>query len=104
MYQFIDLEAQGESCHRAKAGTPMKLVIVAAKQKKKFEAITDSKHNLPVVPNLNTYIWKSDRRAPSVLLIVPNTLHHKNYCATTLNAVTLKQFSPQDNILMTTCD
>ncbi|MCG2748889.1 MAG: hypothetical protein L6365_15315 [Desulfobulbaceae bacterium] len=30
----------------------MKLAGVAAKQKKKFKATTDSKHNLPVAPNL----------------------------------------------------
>ena len=30
----------------------MKLADVAAKQKKKFKATTDSKHNLPVAPNL----------------------------------------------------
>ena len=47
-----DLEAQGESCGRTKAGTLMKLAGVAAKQKKKFKATTDSKHNLPVAPNL----------------------------------------------------
>ena len=47
-----DLEAQGESCGRTKAGTLMKLAGVAAKQKKKFKATTDSKHNLPIAPNL----------------------------------------------------
>jgi transposase InsO family protein len=47
-----ELEAQGESCGRTKAGTLMKLAGVEAKQKKKFKATTDSKHNLPVAPNL----------------------------------------------------
>lgn len=47
-----ELEAQGESCGRTKAGTLMKLAQVAAKQKKKFKATTDSKHNLTVAPNL----------------------------------------------------
>ncbi len=47
-----DLEAQGESCGRTKAGTLMKLAGVEAKQRKKFKATTDSKHNLPVAPNL----------------------------------------------------
>ncbi len=47
-----ELEAQGESCGRAKAGTLMKLAGVEAKQRKKFKATTDSKHNLPVAPNL----------------------------------------------------
>ena len=47
-----EIEAHGSSCGRAKAGTLMKLADVAAKQKKKFKATTDSKHNLPVAPNL----------------------------------------------------
>jgi len=47
-----ELESQGESCGRAKAGTLMKLAGVEAKQKKKFKATTDSKHDLPVAPNL----------------------------------------------------
>jgi len=47
-----ELEAQGESCKRTKAGTLMKLAGATAKQKKKFKATTDSKHNLPVAPNL----------------------------------------------------
>lgn len=55
----------------------MKMAGVAAKQKKKFKATTDSKHNLPVAPNLLnrqfevekpdkvyvsdiTYIWTND--------------------------------------------
>jgi len=48
----IEIEAFGFSCGRFKAGTVMKLAGVAAKQKKKFKATTDSKHNLPVAPNL----------------------------------------------------
>ena len=47
-----ELEAQGESCGRRKAGTLMKLAGVYAKQRKKFRATTDSKHNLPIAPNL----------------------------------------------------
>jgi len=47
-----ELKSQGESCGRGKAGTLMKLAGVVAKQKKKFKATTDSKHNLPVAPNL----------------------------------------------------
>ena len=47
-----ELEAQGESCGRTKAGTLMRLAGVEAKQKKKFKATTDSKHDLPVAPNL----------------------------------------------------
>ncbi|VEN73288.1 conserved hypothetical protein [Candidatus Desulfarcum epimagneticum] len=47
-----ELEAQGESCGRAKAGTLMKLAGVEVKQRRKFKATTNSKHNLPVAPNL----------------------------------------------------
>ncbi len=47
-----ELEAQGESCGRAKAATLMRLAGVTAKQKKKFKATTDSKHDFPVAPNL----------------------------------------------------
>lgn len=49
----IEVEAHGGSpCGRFKAATLMKKAGVAAKQKKKFKATTDSKHNLPVAPNL----------------------------------------------------
>jgi transposase InsO family protein len=47
-----EIEAHGSACGRFKAGTLMKLAGVAAKQKKKFKVTTDSKHNLPVAPNL----------------------------------------------------
>ncbi len=47
-----EIEAHGISCGRTKAGTLMNLAGVAAKQKKKFKATTNSKHNLPVAPNL----------------------------------------------------
>lgn len=47
-----EIEAHGSACGRTKAGTLMKLAGVAAKQKKKFKVTTDSKHNLPVAPNL----------------------------------------------------
>jgi transposase InsO family protein len=47
-----ELEAQGESCGRAKAGTLMRLAAVTAKQEKKFKATTDSKHSLAVAPVL----------------------------------------------------
>lgn len=72
-----EIEAHGSNCGRARAATLMKLAGVAAKQKKKFKATTDSKHNLPVAPNLLnrqfevkepdrvyvsdiTYIWTSE--------------------------------------------
>lgn len=47
-----ELTAAGEPCGRVKAATLMKLAQVTAKQKKRFKATTDSKHNLPVAPNL----------------------------------------------------
>ena len=47
-----EIKAHGINCGRTRAGTLMKLAGVAAKQKKKFKATTDSKHNLPVAPNL----------------------------------------------------
>jgi transposase InsO family protein len=47
-----EIEAHGSPCGRFRAGSLMKLAGVAAKQKKKFKATTDSKHNLPVAPNL----------------------------------------------------
>ena len=47
-----ELTVAGEPCGRAKASTLMKLARVTAKQKKRFKATTDSKHNLPVAPNL----------------------------------------------------
>ncbi len=47
-----ELTATGANCGKYKAGTLMKLAGVEAKQKKKFKATTNSKHNLPVAPNL----------------------------------------------------
>jgi transposase InsO family protein len=47
-----DLTALGEPCGRTKAGSLMKLAGVSAKQSRKFKVTTDSKHNLPVAPNL----------------------------------------------------
>ncbi len=47
-----ELTDQGFICGRSRAKTIMKLAGVEAKQKKKFKATTDSKHNMPVSPNL----------------------------------------------------
>lgn len=47
-----EVEAHGVSCGRSKAATLMKIANVAAKQKRKFKETTDSKHSLPVAPNL----------------------------------------------------
>ena len=47
-----DLTALGEPCGRTKAGSLMKLAGVSAKQSRKFKVTTDSKHDLPVAPNL----------------------------------------------------
>jgi transposase InsO family protein len=63
------LNALGVVCGRERARTLMKLAGVVAKQRRKFKATTNSKHNLPVAPNLldrdfvakkpNT-VWVSD--------------------------------------------
>jgi len=72
-----EVGAHGIPCGRVKAKTLMKLARVSAKQKRKFKVTTDSKHNLPVAPNLVnrefevaepdkiyvsdiTYIWTSE--------------------------------------------
>jgi putative transposase len=47
-----EIEAHDGKCGRVRAGTLMKLAGVTAKQKKKFKVTTNSKHNLPVAPNL----------------------------------------------------
>jgi putative transposase len=47
-----ELNAQGESCGRTKAATLMELAGISVKRRKKFKATTDSKHKLPVAPNL----------------------------------------------------
>jgi len=47
-----ELKALGFRCGKYKAGTLMKLAGVAAKQRKRFKATTDSNHQLPVAPNL----------------------------------------------------
>ena len=45
------LKALGFRCDKLKAGTLVKLAGVAAKQRKRFKATTDSNHQLPVAPN-----------------------------------------------------
>jgi transposase InsO family protein len=50
----------GIVCGKTKAKTLMKLANVSAKQKKKFKVTTDSKHNLPVAPNLLSRQFKVD--------------------------------------------
>ena len=47
-----EIEANGTTCGKTKAKTLMKLAGVSAKQKRKFKVTTDSKHKLPVAPNL----------------------------------------------------
>jgi transposase InsO family protein len=46
------LEDEGISCGRAQAKTLMRLAGVVAKQHRKFKVTTNSKHSLPVAPNL----------------------------------------------------
>lgn len=47
-----EVVSHGYTCGRCKAKTLMNLAGVAAKQKRKFKVTTDSKHDLPVAPNL----------------------------------------------------
>ena len=47
-----EVVSHGYPCGRYKARTLMNLADVAAKQKRKFKVTTDSKHDLPVAPNL----------------------------------------------------
>lgn len=47
-----EVKSHGSPCGRFKAGTLMRMAGVEAKQKKKFKVTTDSKHTLPVAPNL----------------------------------------------------
>ena len=71
------LHAHNIRCGRSRARTLMKLARISVKRKKKFRVTTDSKHNLPVAPNLLnrkfdvaapnrawvgdiTYIWTSE--------------------------------------------
>ena len=51
----------GCHCGRYKAATLMKLAGVEVRQKKKFKATTDSKHNLPVAPNTLNRDFSVDR-------------------------------------------
>ena len=46
------LQALGIPCGRSRARTLMRMAGVAARQRKRFRVTTDSKHNLPVAPNL----------------------------------------------------
>ena len=72
-----ELTSQGETCGRSKAGALMNSAGVSARQRKRYKATTDSKHNFPVAPNLLdrqfevkdpnrvwcsdiTYIWTSE--------------------------------------------
>lgn len=55
-----EVEELGISCGKTKARTLMKLANVSAKQKKKFKVTTDSKHSLPVAPNLLNRQFKVD--------------------------------------------
>jgi transposase InsO family protein/transposase-like protein len=48
----IELTTEGESCGRTKAVTLMTLAMVKARQKKKFKVTANSRHKLPVAPNL----------------------------------------------------
>jgi len=47
-----EITDHGTRCGRYRAKTVMAMAGVTAKQKRKFKVTTDSKHNLPVAPNL----------------------------------------------------
>lgn len=47
-----EIKVHGSPCGRFRARTLMKLAGVSARQNKKFKATTDSRHHLPVAPNL----------------------------------------------------
>lgn len=47
-----ELMAVGETCGRTKAATLMRLANIEVKRKNKYKITTDSKHDLPVAPNL----------------------------------------------------
>lgn len=55
-----EIITHGSPCGRTKAQTLMQLADVSAKQYKKFKVTTDSKHNLPVAPNLLNREFKVD--------------------------------------------
>jgi len=46
------LASKGISCSRSRARTLMKLAEIKVKRRCKFKTTTDSKHKLPVAPNL----------------------------------------------------
>ncbi|HZD61026.1 MAG TPA: IS3 family transposase, partial [Anaerolineae bacterium] len=46
------LEGRGIPCGRSRARTLMKLAGIKVKRRRKFKTTTNSKHNLPVAPNL----------------------------------------------------
>ena len=47
-----ELQGEGEQASKNRVARRMKVLGIQAKGKKKFKATTDSKHNLPVAPNL----------------------------------------------------
>lgn len=47
-----ELRDEGELCSKNRVAKRMKLLGLRAKARKKFKVTTDSKHNLPVAPNL----------------------------------------------------
>ena len=47
-----ELKANGHSCGRTKVRRLMKLSGISVRRRKKFKVTTDSKHKLPVSPNL----------------------------------------------------
>jgi len=67
------LKGMGESCNKTKVERLMKKNGIRAKAKRKFRVTTDSKHNLPVAPNIlernfssekPNQVWASDISVP----------------------------------------
>jgi transposase InsO family protein len=58
---FQVLKGLGEPCNKAKVEKLMKKNGIRAKTKRKFRQTTDSKHNLPVTPNLLKRNFSTDK-------------------------------------------
>ena len=56
-----ELENSGVSCSRNRVDRLMRKEGIRAKQKRKFKVTTDSKHSLPVAPNLLDRNFWADR-------------------------------------------
>ncbi len=62
------LRSQGHDVGRYRARSLMKKADVSVKHRKKFKITTDSKHNLPIAPNLLNRNFQVDR--PDAVCVV----------------------------------